>query len=153
MWSELWQVGCKSAQPLLSWMVPGPLCTLFWMQCFRAPSEAHRCGTLTLVIPPRSLQISVFPKHFLQMTSMLTRSLRGVGPGAQILQGLFQRCRTELHAWRASQQILFDNTKKSMHILDGDHPRGESVKLLGIHYDTKLTILTACLQIAAPGSL
>ena len=74
----------------------------------------------------------------------------GCTPDALLLEEL-RRCQSKLHAWGASQQIQFDGDKESMHILDREHPYGESFKFLGVRYDTKLTMATACLEIAAQG--
>ena len=47
-------------------------------------------------------------------------------------------CQSSLHAWGAANQVVFDPTKESFHLLRRQKPRGPSFKLLGVLFDTKL---------------
>jgi hypothetical protein len=56
---------------------------------------------------------------------------------AQIL-GMTQRCQQELHAWGKANQVAFDPTKESMHVLSSSEPAGNNLKLLGLNFDCSL---------------
>ena len=45
-----------------------------------------------------------------------------------------------LHAWGAANQVTFDSRKESMSITSRHAPGGPNFKLLGIHFDTELTM-------------
>ena len=54
-----------------------------------------------------------------------------------VLQDLAE-CQECLHAWGGLAQVVFDPAKESFHILHRMSPHGDSFKLLGIIFDTKL---------------
>ena len=60
-----------------------------------------------------------------------------------------RECQQELHRWGAHQQVTFDPSKESFHILDRERPVGESFRLLGVLFDTKLTMRDAIMETAA----
>ena len=70
---------------------------------------------------------------------------------SRIILDDLQECQSELHAWGASRQILFDSGKESFHILARGEPQGEPFKFLGVTFDTKLIMDNACSEIAAQG--
>ena len=49
----------------------------------------------------------------------------------------------DLHRWGRANQIAFDPGKESKHILCKQHPYGNSFKILGIVFDTKLLVTKA----------
>ena len=61
----------------------------------------------------------------------------------EILQELLI-CQASLHSWGAANQVSFDPTKESFHILHRTDYFGEDFKILGCMYDCQLTMATAC---------
>ncbi len=53
--------------------------------------------------------------------------------------------------WGAINQVCFDPGKDSLHILDGRRPCGDSFRLLGVTFDTQLTMKYGIMEIAARG--
>ena len=51
-----------------------------------------------------------------------------------------QKCQDALHRWGQANQVVFEPSKESFHILDRSQPFGEQFKLLSILFDTKLTM-------------
>ena len=49
-----------------------------------------------------------------------------------------EHCQQNLHAWGAANQVLFDSSKESLHVLHKRRPEGEAFKGLGVLWDTKL---------------
>jgi hypothetical protein len=49
-------------------------------------------------------------------------------------------CQSELHKWGQANQVVFDPTKESKHILSYEDPDGDSFRLLGITWDVRLTM-------------
>ena len=47
-------------------------------------------------------------------------------------------CQKSLHLWGSANQVLFDPSKESFHVLHRQIPFGDSFKLLGVIFDTKL---------------
>ena len=47
-------------------------------------------------------------------------------------------CQATLHQWGSANQVLFDPSKESFHILDRRHIYGESCHLLGVTFDPQL---------------
>ena len=58
-------------------------------------------------------------------------------------------CQTALHKWGERNQVAFDAGKESQHILHRRHPEGENFRILGVLWDTKLTMLAECQEVAA----
>jgi len=54
-----------------------------------------------------------------------------------------------VHTWGVKNQVQFDAGKESFHILHRRRPKGESFKIMGILWDTKLTMLAECQEVAA----
>ena len=52
-------------------------------------------------------------------------------------------CQTELHAWGRANQVVFDPSKESHHILSMNDPVGENFRLLGVVFDKCLTMVDA----------
>ena len=57
-------------------------------------------------------------------------------------------CQTELHTWGRANQVTFDATKESMHVLCDKNPEGEDYKLLGVHFDCQLKMEGAVKELA-----
>ena len=47
-------------------------------------------------------------------------------------------CQDELHKWGRANQVVFDASKESKHILSRKNPHGPSFNLLGVRFDCKL---------------
>ena len=58
------------------------------------------------------------------------------------------RCQSSLHAWGRANQVKFDPGKKSFHIIDRKRPVGDNFRLLGVTFDPRLVMDTACVEIA-----
>jgi len=54
-----------------------------------------------------------------------------------------ERCQAELHKWGAANQVTFESTKESFHILSHTDSHGSSFKLLGVTFDTHLSMVHA----------
>ena len=49
-----------------------------------------------------------------------------------------KRCQTELHKWCKANQVSFDPAKESVYIVSHAQTHGDSPKLLGVTFDSKL---------------
>ena len=54
-----------------------------------------------------------------------------------------ESCRSELHAWGKANQVVFDASKESLHILSLADPVGETFRMLGVIFDGALTMAGA----------
>ena len=52
-------------------------------------------------------------------------------------------CQAELHSWGSANQVAFEATKESFHILDSRRPQGDHFKILSVVFDPKLSMHTA----------
>ena len=59
------------------------------------------------------------------------------------LQEALSDCRTDLHEWGRANCVTFDPSKVSLHIISRRVPWGNSFKILGIEFDTKLVMREA----------
>ena len=59
-----------------------------------------------------------------------------------ILEDL-KECQACLHDWGGLEQVMFDASKESFHILHRRAPYGDAFKLLGIIFDVKLVMQDA----------
>ena len=57
-------------------------------------------------------------------------------------------CQAALHEWGTHNQVLFDAGKESKHVLHRRQPAGDSFRILGVLWDTKLTMAQACQEVA-----
>ena len=57
-------------------------------------------------------------------------------------------CQAALHEWGTRNQVLFDAGKESKHVLHRRQPAGDSFRMLGVLWDTKLTMAQACQEVA-----
>ena len=57
-------------------------------------------------------------------------------------------CQKSLHQWGELNQVEFDSGKESKHILHNRRPWGENFKILGMLFDTKLTMVAQCQEVA-----
>ena len=69
--------------------------------------------------------------------------------GNDLLMQEAHKCQTELHIWGEANQVVFEPTKESFHILDPVHPLGESFKILSVLFDTKLSMSAAAYDFAS----
>ena len=53
--------------------------------------------------------------------------------------------------WGAANQVVFEAGKEHTHIIDRKSASRDTFKMLGISFDTKLTMDKACCEIAATG--
>ena len=60
-------------------------------------------------------------------------------------------CQDSLHAWGRGNQVSFDASKESVHILHDKRPLGEPFPLLGITFDACLDMRAAVYELAAIG--
>ena len=49
-----------------------------------------------------------------------------------------RHCQAALHAWGRANQVAFDASKESFHVLSDKQPEGDNFKLLGVLYDCQL---------------
>ena len=49
-------------------------------------------------------------------------------------------CQVALHAWGRANRVQFDAAKESFHVLSRRTPEGDDFKMLGVDWDTKLTM-------------
>ena len=49
-------------------------------------------------------------------------------------------CQSELHAWGRANQVVFEPTKETFHILSVSQPFGDEFKLLGVDFDTSFSM-------------
>ena len=55
---------------------------------------------------------------------------------------------TELHSWGRANQVRFDPSKESFHVLHRTHGHGEDFNILGCVYDSKLLMHTGARRVA-----
>ena len=60
-------------------------------------------------------------------------------------------CQAALHAWGDANQVVFEPTKESTHILDTSNPHGDPFKILGVLFDPCLNMHLAVQHIATEG--
>ena len=60
-------------------------------------------------------------------------------------------CQAALHAWGRSMRVVFDSSKEGFYILSPRRPLGEHFRILGVCFDTKLTMDACCQEVAAHG--
>ena len=57
-------------------------------------------------------------------------------------------CQSALHAWGRANQVQFDASKESFHVLSRTDPEGEDFKMLGVEWDTKLSMAREAEELA-----
>ena len=58
-----------------------------------------------------------------------------------------KQCQANVHAWGAAKQISFEPSKESMSIISNHEPEGPSFKLMGITFDTMLSMKEAVIEV------
>ena len=58
-------------------------------------------------------------------------------------------CQGELHSWGASNQVTFDSSKESRHVLSATDPMGNGFRMLGVSFDEELTMASAVSEIVS----
>jgi hypothetical protein len=58
-------------------------------------------------------------------------------------------CQQELHKWGDANQVAFDASKESHHVLSLSDPEGGNFKLLGVSFDTELSMASAVSEIVS----
>ena len=66
----------------------------------------------------------------------------GATPNDTIVAQTMQ-CQSELHMWGAANRVSFDPVKESMHVISHVDPHGETFRILGVTFDSKLIMATA----------
>ena len=61
--------------------------------------------------------------------------------------GSLNMCQQELHKWGAANQVAFDASKESQHVLSLSDPAGGNFRLLGVPFDTELSMASAVSEI------
>ena len=61
-----------------------------------------------------------------------------------------EHCKEELHTWGKAKNVTFDTAKESAHMFCKNAP-GEDMVILGVAFDTKLTMETTVRQCGRPG--
>ena len=56
------------------------------------------------------------------------------------IKASLNNCQQELHKWRAANQVAFDSGKESQHVLSLTDPLGDTFKLLGVTFDSELSM-------------
>ena len=59
------------------------------------------------------------------------------------------KCQVELHAWGSANQVSFDPTKESKHVVSRKDPCGDNFKLLGVVFDCRLLMDVAIQEVLA----
>ena len=57
-------------------------------------------------------------------------------------------CQAELHSWGKANQVVFDASKESQHILSRTNPYGDPFVLLGVQFDCKLLMTDGVRELA-----
>ena len=70
------------------------------------------------------------------------------GASDRMLEDSMKECQAALHRWGAANRVCFDAGKEQMIIIDKQRPSGESFKMLGVLFDTRLSMAKAVHQIA-----
>jgi hypothetical protein len=76
------------------------------------------------------------------------RTFPSATSNSNIMESL-QNCQQELHKWGAANQVAFDASKDSQHVLSLSDPAGESFKLLGVPFDMELSMAAAVSDIVS----
>ena len=66
-----------------------------------------------------------------------------------IIKNAMTNCQHELHKWGAANQVAFDADKESQHILSLSQPEGSEFKLLGVLFDTELSMAHAVAELVS----
>ena len=61
---------------------------------------------------------------------------------------LAKTCQTELHLWGKANQVTFEATKESFHVVSHRTPEGEDFKILGVLFDCELKMAGAVHKLA-----
>ena len=59
-----------------------------------------------------------------------------------------EECQRKLHQWGAANQVTFDASKETLHVLHRTEPDGEDFKTLGVLWDTQLLLDKQCREVA-----
>ena len=65
------------------------------------------------------------------------------GSSPQMISAKLRQCQSSVHRWGRANQVLFDGSKESFHIIHRLHAVGEDFKLLGVVFDCKLSMHSA----------
>jgi hypothetical protein len=68
------------------------------------------------------------------------------------IQKSMQLCQSELHKWGKANQVAFDASKESQHILSLTDPEGDNFRMLGVTFDRTLTMADAVEELVASAS-
>ena len=70
------------------------------------------------------------------------------GTKKAIIEESLTQCQSELHAWGAANQVLFDAGKESFHCIHRGRHFGDDFKILGVLFDCQLSMASASREIS-----
>ena len=79
---------------------------------------------------------------------MRSRSITPAGTPNEAILADMSSCQAELHSRGRANQVVFDASKESEHILSRRDPYGEPFVLLGVQFDCKLLMTDAVQELA-----
>jgi hypothetical protein len=71
----------------------------------------------------------------------------GKGAKTESIQRSMKHCQHELHTWGNANQVIFDASKESQHILCLSRPVGDTFKMLGLTFDGTLSMDAAIAEL------
>ena len=71
---------------------------------------------------------------------------------SEVVEEELEECQANLHSWGAANQVFFDASKETQHVLHKRLPKGDSFRGLGVHWDTKLRMEMQCHEAGARAS-
>ena len=128
--------GCKSAPISLSNMVYqgtvfGPI---LWNAFFGGAGEAVQCADFVEVTYADDLNA------FREFDHLVAND---------VIEFHLRDCQRSLHDWGDANQVSFEASKESMHIIARSDSLGEDFRILGITFDVKLTMASAIHEVAS----
>ena len=61
-------------------------------------------------------------------------------------------CQTKLHTWGKANQVTFESTKESFHVVSHRTPEGDDFKVLEVTFDCELKMAGAVQKLAGEAS-
>jgi hypothetical protein len=72
--------------------------------------------------------------------------------GNDSIKTCIHNCQQELHKWGLANQVAFDAGKESQHVISVSDPSGNSFKMLGVIFDTSLSMADAIEELVSAAS-
>jgi uncharacterized protein YjiS (DUF1127 family) len=95
---------------------------------------------------------AIHEMHFKEMVYADDLNAYRAFPGSTTRKKMLESarlCQEELHQWGKANQVTFEASKESFHIVSKSEPFGKDFKLLGITFDTSLTMAAAVEEVIA----